>query len=65
VSYWSGSVELLLLCLLFGAGRFFIFLLDVYASFVDGSFSPISAALVLAVRDYYPTLPIYGMIICS
>jgi hypothetical protein len=29
----------------------FIFLPDVYALFVDGSFSPISAALVLAVCD--------------
>jgi hypothetical protein len=29
----------------------FIFLLDVYALFVDGSFCPISAALDLAVRD--------------
>jgi hypothetical protein len=44
-------VELLFLCLLFGAGRFFIILLDVCALFVDGSFSPISGGLVLAVCD--------------
>jgi hypothetical protein len=49
VSCCSGCLEILFLRLLYGAGRF-ICLMAVYAQFLDGSPSIISAALIPAVR---------------
>jgi hypothetical protein len=49
VSCCSGCSEILFLRLVYGAGRF-ICLLAVYAQFVDGCPSIISAALIPAVR---------------
>jgi hypothetical protein len=46
----SCYLEILFMCLLYGAGRL-ICLLTVYASFVDGSPSIISVALIPAVHD--------------
>jgi hypothetical protein len=47
---WVYSLTQIAIILLYGAGRF-ICLLAVYAQFVDGSPSIISAALIPAVRD--------------